>query len=48
MIIAVEVVTPWPTSIRGSANEAVPSVLITIAISCEVGSAASVCASSRS
>ncbi len=48
MIIAVEVVTPWPTSMRGRANEAVPSVLMTIEISCEVGTAASVWASSRS
>ena len=48
MIIAVEVVMPWPTSMRGSAKEAVPSSLISMVISCEVGSAASVCRSSRS
>ena len=27
MIIAVEVVMPWPTSARGSANDAVPSLV---------------------
>ena len=37
MIIAVEVVMPWPTSIRGMAKDAVPSLLIVIVISCEVG-----------
>ena len=48
MIIAVEVVMPWPTSIRGSAKVAVPSSLTVIVISWAVGRAASVCASSRS
>ena len=48
MIIAVEVVMPWPTSVRGIANVAVPSLLISMVISCAVGRAASVCASSRS
>ena len=48
MIIAVEVVMPWPTSIRGSAKDAVPSSLMVIVISCAVGRAASVCRSSRS
>ncbi len=48
MMIAVDVVMPWPTSIRGIANDAVPSLLMVILISCEVGRAASVCRSSRS
>ncbi len=48
MIIAVEVVMPWPTSIRGSAKVAVPSSLTVMVISWAVGRAASVCASSRS
>ena len=48
MIIAVEVVIPWPTSARWSANEAVPSLFTVIVISWAVGRAASVWASSRS
>ena len=48
MMIAVEVVMPWPTSIRGMAKDAVPSLLTVIVISCDVGRAASVCRSSRS
>ena len=48
MIIAVEVVMPCPTSVRGSAKLAVPSSLIVIVIARAVGSAASVCRSSRS
>ena len=37
MIIAVEVVMPWPTSMRGSAKDAVPSSWTSTVISCEVG-----------
>ena len=37
MIIAVEVVMPWPTSIRGIAKDAVPSSSIVIVISCDGG-----------
>ncbi len=48
MSIAVEVVIPWPTSIRGSAKEAVPSSLMVTVIRFAVGWAASVCRSSRS
>ena len=48
MIIAVEVVMPWPTSARGSANDAVPSALTATVISPAVGSAASVSTSVRS
>ena len=48
MIIAVEVVMPWPTSIRGMAKVAVPSFSIAMVISCAVGRAESVCRSSRS
>ena len=48
MIIAVEVVMPCPTSIRGIANVAVPSSSMAMVIICDVGRAASVCRSSRS
>jgi hypothetical protein len=48
MIIAVDVVIPWPTSVRGSANDAVPSSLMVIVIARAVGSAASFWRSSRS
>ena len=37
MIIAVEVVMPWPTSIRGIAKVAVPSSSIVMVISCGGG-----------
>jgi hypothetical protein len=46
--IAVEVVMPWPTSARGSANEAVPSALSWMLIRPEVGRVASVSMSVRS
>ncbi len=42
------VVMPCPTSARGTAKDAVPSLFIWIAISPEVGAAASVSASPRS
>ncbi len=48
MVIAVEVVMPWPTSIRGMSKDAVPSSLIVMVISWAVGRAASVWRSSRS
>lgn len=48
MIIAVDVVIPCPTSIRGSAKVAAPSFSTAIVIICAVGRAASVCRSSRS
>ena len=48
MIIEVEVVMPWPTSMRGIAKLAVPSSLMVMVISCAVGRAESVCRSSRS
>ena len=47
-IIAVEVTMPCPTSMRGSSKAAVPSSRIVTVISWLVGSAASVCRSSRS
>ena len=46
--IAVEVVTPWPFSERGSSKEAVPSFSTTTVIRFAVGRAASVSASLRS
>ena len=47
-IIAVEVTMPWPTSMRGSSNAAVPSSRMVTVISWLVASAASVWRSSRS
>ena len=46
--IATDVVMPWPTSARGSANDAVPSVFSWIAIRLDVGAAARVSRSPRS
>jgi hypothetical protein len=48
MIIAVEVVMPWPFSDRGSANDAVPSSLTVIVTKLAVGRAASARKSLRS
>ena len=48
MIIAVEVVMPCPTSARGRAKVAVPSVFIVTVTRFDVGSAASSCRSPRS
>ena len=48
IIIAVEVVMPWPISVRGSANDAVPSSWTVIVIRFAVGRAASVRKSLRS
>ena len=48
MSIAVEVVMPWPTSIRGSAKVAVPSSRISTVMRLAVGRAASVSMSLRS
>lgn len=46
--IAVDVVIPWPTSIRGSANEAVPSSCTVTVIRLAVGRVESVSMSLRS
>ena len=46
--IAVEVVIPWPTSIRGSANDAVPSSCTVTVIRFAVGRVESVSMSLRS
>ncbi len=48
MIIAVEVVMPWPFSDRGSANDAVPSSWMVMVIRLAVGRRASVRKSLRS
>ena len=48
MSIADEVVMPWPTSMRGRANDAVPSSWTTTVIRLAVGRAASVSMSLRS
>lgn len=48
MIIAVDVTMPWPTSARGRAKEARPSVPIVTVMSAAVGAAARVSRSLRS
>ena len=48
MSIEVEVTMPWPTSMRGRANDAVPSLCTTTVIRLAVGRAASVSMSLRS